>query len=161
MSAHSSTNCYIILSIYLIWYFHYILIYIGQSFLFLSIYLSIYLSYSVHIYLSIYLSISFCSYLSIYLSICLILFLSIYLSIYLSQSFHCCQSIRLVIYSWFLKAFTSRKALYTSLNFSSNFAIDKCYELGVDKKITKKIVVESRFFVSSLEKWSQLLIHNF
>ena len=58
--------------------------------LYLSIYLSVYMSTSLHLYLSIYMS--------VYLSICLSIYLSIYLSVYLYIYLTFCLSIYLSIY---------------------------------------------------------------
>ena len=76
-----STNIYIYISVYLSIYLSYLILsYPILSYPTLPTYLSIYLSVYLSICLSIYLSI----YVSIYLSVCLSIYLCIYLSIYLA-----------------------------------------------------------------------------
>ena len=125
---------------------------------FLSIYLSIYLSHGVPIYLSVYLSISsryslsiylsipWCSYLSIYLSISWCSYLSIYLVVF--------PSIYLSIY---LIVFPS---IYLSIYLSQRVPV---YLLLSSKSGEKLLYFHSCWWIRKIIKWweSDLFVYSF
>ena len=152
LSIYVSLFLQIYLSIYLCKFPHinqsiyiFMLVSCISIYLSISVFSSIYLSFSISIsvfHLSIYLSISVCSYLSIYLSISVCSYLSIYLSLFIYLSIYVslfCRSIYLSIYlckSFYLSIYLSQFIPYLSILYRGDFSTRKGDPLKLVDKFT-------------------------